>query len=854
MKHTPLWMTLLFLLGLSIAVKAQINPEPSLFTPPALEPVKIMFIGNSITKGGGVDGGFRRELFNRFFRSPYAVDFVGSQSYGEFPDAEHEGITGQRADNLMTDIYAMLEANPPQMIMLHIGTNDVNQGQPAAKIIDEVSFVLDEIDRFEQDVGQEIHVILAKVINRREPGSEKSLRTSLYNELLEEMALERISQGDLIRLIDLEPLLTYPDDLYDEIHPNCEGHKKLAPVMFEAMSQVIEEHFPQSFSIPEPLFPAEIEGFYLVNAESDTVITEIRQGEAIILQDLPTDSLSIVAYSNHLAIGSVEIELQGPTAAHRIENLRPYAAFGKTKGSNYNAAVFQPGTYKVKATPFSERWLKGNAGHAHEIIFEVVEDLDLTVQSLWLLNADNDQVIGKIHDGDTIYLEHLDTLGLSVLANTFPSSAGSVWMTLENVQKDTLVTERIEGVTPYTLFGDQGMGTLYGEVWGEGTFRVEVIPYTRSCLDGVAGKSMTLNFTLTSTPPDIIPPSPQDTLPKIEEIVLIDAAQDTLMRTLQVKDTIDLRTTPELNMLAETLRSQSVRFTLRRGDGSWLENRFENLAPFSFYGENSETDYAAWTPEPGDYILEIQSYEKKFAKGNYSDTLRFQLHLIGEEETPIEVPQDTLPVVQELFWIDVATNMPLRPVVSQDTIDMAEIPFFTFLAQTQNTQSVRFTLRTGEDKWLFHQFENLAPFSFFGEDSLGNYLPWLASTGDYILEVLPYEKRFAQGIAGDTLRFQIHVQETQPEPSSASRLERLYPNPNDQHILTVRFADPIEGELQITLMNARGEAVFRESMSLQEAQQEVTLDWREIGLTPGTYYLAVQGTQVNSSLRRVNIE
>jgi len=107
---------------------------------PANATIRIMPLGDSITQGigSGADPddndhqvSYRKTLWDLLVNAGYDVDFVGSQDSGsmEFADPDHEAYPGGRADEIRDGIYNWLVAHPADIILLHIGTNDINEPQ-----------------------------------------------------------------------------------------------------------------------------------------------------------------------------------------------------------------------------------------------------------------------------------------------------------------------------------------------------------------------------------------------------------------------------------------------------------------------------------------------------------------------------------------------------------------------------------------------------------------------------------------------------------------------------------------------------------------------------------------------------
>jgi len=89
--------------------------------------VKIMPLGDSITDGYNVAGGYRNWLWQHFYNDSYHVDFVGSGSNGPstLGDRDHEGHTGYFIHQLDSGINAWLADANPRTVLLHVGTNDM---------------------------------------------------------------------------------------------------------------------------------------------------------------------------------------------------------------------------------------------------------------------------------------------------------------------------------------------------------------------------------------------------------------------------------------------------------------------------------------------------------------------------------------------------------------------------------------------------------------------------------------------------------------------------------------------------------------------------------------------------------
>jgi hypothetical protein len=212
---------------------------------------RIMPLGDAIT-AGILDGanalpphatrvGYRLALFDALREDGYQVDLVGGLRDGvAFPgfDPDHEGHPGWTAGEVAfgrlsdgTDgVYAWLQAHPADIVLLHMGTAsfDTSAAQVAA--------ILDEIDRWESSaLGNPVTVLVARIIARDpvDPG------IAVLNEGLEALVQDRIQypvHPDALIWVDLHGALSYPQDLFDGVHPTGAGYAKMATRWRDALA------------------------------------------------------------------------------------------------------------------------------------------------------------------------------------------------------------------------------------------------------------------------------------------------------------------------------------------------------------------------------------------------------------------------------------------------------------------------------------------------------------------------------------------------------------------------------------------------------------------------------------------
>jgi len=247
------------------------------------EPVRIMPMGDSITYGDNIAdqddprpeedrAAYRGYLWYNLKDAGYEADFVGSQVAGQditpAIDPDNEGHPGWNSRKLEDYTYEFLSDNPPEIVLLHIGTNDHTTGME-----DGMVKILDAIDRYEQDSGQPIHVFVAMIIDRQEP--DRIIEG--FNENLKRLVGNRIKNNDNLTLVDMyNGAGLTSGDYADVTHPNYKGYQKMAAVWTKA---ILAPYTPGLHAFPYTLVDEALidEESIVVNASAGTVefVTEI---------------------------------------------------------------------------------------------------------------------------------------------------------------------------------------------------------------------------------------------------------------------------------------------------------------------------------------------------------------------------------------------------------------------------------------------------------------------------------------------------------------------------------------------------------------------------------------------------
>jgi hypothetical protein len=228
--------------------------------------IRVMPLGNSITQGityspgFSTDEGYRGFLKDSLDANGYTnVDFVGSMSNGNIlTDRQHEGhpawyankatsYSGGPGLGIAAAVDSFLTLNPAEIVLLHIGINDITlmdenpTTNTVAGLVSDVQLIISNIQAHDPTIV----VIVAKIINSVENPNITSLITD-FNITLNATLVE----SNTLRIVDMESALNYPDDIIADdpgsksVHPTLIGYQKMAGVWYQEIKYVIDNILP----------------------------------------------------------------------------------------------------------------------------------------------------------------------------------------------------------------------------------------------------------------------------------------------------------------------------------------------------------------------------------------------------------------------------------------------------------------------------------------------------------------------------------------------------------------------------------------------------------------------------------
>lgn len=199
--------------------------------------LRIMPLGDSITHGATVPGGYRIQLWDRFTADRLAVDLVGSQANGPVTiDGDHEGHPGKSIQFIREGVRSWLYADRPHIVLLMVGTNDVLY--PEAHDFEGAAFRLKALVGQITAIAPNTALFLASIPPLQDPIAND--RARIFEQDVQEIVSTHAAQGHLIFYVDMYSTLEL-EDLADGVHPNAIGYDKMADRWYMAIAGLLEQ-------------------------------------------------------------------------------------------------------------------------------------------------------------------------------------------------------------------------------------------------------------------------------------------------------------------------------------------------------------------------------------------------------------------------------------------------------------------------------------------------------------------------------------------------------------------------------------------------------------------------------------
>jgi lysophospholipase L1-like esterase len=209
-------------------------------TRPALSataPVRIMPLGDSITGGPGC---WRALLWDRLQRTGFTnIDFVGTLPGGGCNlanwDGDNEGHGGFQATGIanQNQLPGWLAATHPDIVLMHLGTNDIWGNIPAATILAAYSTLIDQM----RVSNPNMKILVAQIIPMTPSGCTWCPPgVSALNNAIPSWAAGKTTAQSPITVVDqFTGFDSVADTIGDGVHPDDSGFQKMSDRWYPAL-------------------------------------------------------------------------------------------------------------------------------------------------------------------------------------------------------------------------------------------------------------------------------------------------------------------------------------------------------------------------------------------------------------------------------------------------------------------------------------------------------------------------------------------------------------------------------------------------------------------------------------------
>ena len=214
------------------------SPSPP-SPPPTVVVAKVMPLGDSITASSVGLPSYRYFLWHLAVNHGYHLDFVGSlrgvlfgpPANADF-DMNHEGHGGFTADEVLAGIDQWATAASPDIVLIHIGHNDLHEGQGVKSTVDNIGSIIDRL----RTVNPKMRILLAQLIASSNPRHKD---IPLLNAQLPALVAAKNSMESPVVLVDQYTGFDPTTMTTDGVHPNAIGESRMADRWFEKLAPML---------------------------------------------------------------------------------------------------------------------------------------------------------------------------------------------------------------------------------------------------------------------------------------------------------------------------------------------------------------------------------------------------------------------------------------------------------------------------------------------------------------------------------------------------------------------------------------------------------------------------------------
>ena len=209
-------------------------------------PCNIMPVGDSITEGccTAPMGGYRIQLFRQAQTNDKNITFVGTLTNGPgmvdgqtFPQ-RHEGHGGWKISQIAGVIDNAMSSSRPHIVLLKIGTNDINGNDNIANAPTRLADLIDQIC----DNAPDALLVVSAIVPTTNDGTNNNVRN--YNTAIKQKAEAAAAAGKHVVFVDNYQAFAQNSNyktayMADGLHPNTAGYAVLGDSFYSVISSYL---------------------------------------------------------------------------------------------------------------------------------------------------------------------------------------------------------------------------------------------------------------------------------------------------------------------------------------------------------------------------------------------------------------------------------------------------------------------------------------------------------------------------------------------------------------------------------------------------------------------------------------
>jgi len=287
----------------------------------AATPIRIMPLGDSITGGPGC---WRAVLWDRLQRTGFTnIDFVGTLPGGGCNlaswDGDNEGHGGFQATGIanQNQLPGWLAATRPDIVLMHLGTNDVWNNVPTATILTAFGTLVDQM----RASNPATKILLAQILPMTPSGCTwcPTGVAALNSAIPSWVAAKTTAQSPITVVDQFTGFDSVADTIGDGVHPNDAGFQKISDRWYPALTPLLGGTTPPADTTP-PTVPTGLG----VRVTCDLVVT--------LTWSAATDNVAVTGYD-----------------VFRSTNNGPFASVGTTTSTTFVENLIGILKYQVRA-------------------------------------------------------------------------------------------------------------------------------------------------------------------------------------------------------------------------------------------------------------------------------------------------------------------------------------------------------------------------------------------------------------------------------------------------------------------------------------------------------------------------